>query len=100
MVYIRTVSHGLSRSRIKQDSFFYTLRFLHFSDNKNEFHKTDENYDRLSKITIIFEQEIAGSHSSKHEDDCLLGCCTIVGWQKFTDISDVLGASPSGQIRN
>jgi hypothetical protein len=29
--------------------------------------------------------EISGSHGSKYEDNCLLGCCTMQS-QKFTDV--------------
>jgi hypothetical protein len=43
------------RNTLKQDRFFHTLRFLHFSDNKNEPDKTNENYDRLWKMITIFE---------------------------------------------
>jgi hypothetical protein len=35
------------RNTMKWDIFYHILRFLHFSDNKNEPGKTDENYDRL-----------------------------------------------------
>jgi hypothetical protein len=32
------------------------MRFLHFSDNKNEPDKTDENYERLQKMRTIFDK--------------------------------------------
>lgn len=38
---------------MKQDRFHHVLRFLHFSDNKNEPDKIDENYDWLWKIRVI-----------------------------------------------
>jgi hypothetical protein len=39
---------------MKQNSLFHILRFLHFSDNRNEPDETDENYDRLWKMRTIF----------------------------------------------
>ena len=39
-----------------RDRFYHILRFLHFSDNKNEPNKTDENYDRLWKMRAIFDK--------------------------------------------
>jgi len=41
---------------MKRDHFFHTLRFLHVSDNMNHPDKKDNNYDRLSKITTLFDQ--------------------------------------------
>jgi hypothetical protein len=38
---------ALYRNKIKQDSFYHILRFIHFSDNKNENYNADENYDGL-----------------------------------------------------
>jgi hypothetical protein len=39
---------------MKRDRLLHILRFLHFSDNKNEPYKTDENYDRLWKMRTMF----------------------------------------------
>jgi len=36
--------------------FFHILRFLHYSSNRNEPDKTDENYNRLWKIRTIFNK--------------------------------------------
>jgi hypothetical protein len=36
------------RNTMKQDRFFHILRFLHFSDNRNEPDKTGKNYDKFS----------------------------------------------------
>jgi hypothetical protein len=44
------------RNTMKRDIFLHFLRFLHFSDNKNEPDKTDENYERLWKIRTIFDK--------------------------------------------
>jgi hypothetical protein len=41
---------------MKQDRFLHNLRFLHFSDNRNEPDKTDENCDRLCKMRTIFDK--------------------------------------------
>jgi hypothetical protein len=41
---------------VKRDIFFHIVRFLHFSDNRNEPGKIDENYDRLWKIRTIFDK--------------------------------------------
>jgi predicted nucleotidyltransferase len=41
---------------MKRDRFFHILRFLHFSNNKNQSDKTDENYNRLWKMRTIFEK--------------------------------------------
>jgi hypothetical protein len=41
---------------VKQDRFFHILRFVNFSNNKEEPHKTDENYDRLWKVRTIFDE--------------------------------------------
>jgi hypothetical protein len=34
--------------------FFHILKFLHFSDNRDEWDETDENYDKLWKMRTIF----------------------------------------------
>jgi len=41
---------------MKQGRFYRILRFLNFSDNKNEPDKTDENYDQLWKMRAIFDK--------------------------------------------
>jgi hypothetical protein len=46
------------RNTMKQDRFFHILRFLHFSDNKTEPDKTNENYERLWKMRTIFISSI------------------------------------------
>jgi hypothetical protein len=38
---------------MKQDRFFHVIRFLHFSDNRNEGYK---NYDRLWKMRTISDK--------------------------------------------
>ena len=40
---------------MKWDRFFHILRFLHFTDNKNESDMTDENSDRLWKMRNPFD---------------------------------------------
>jgi len=40
---------------MKRDRFFHILRFLHFTDNKNEPDMTDENSDRLWKMRHLFD---------------------------------------------
>ena len=35
---------------MKRDRFFHILRFLHFTDNKNEPDMKDENSDQLRKL--------------------------------------------------
>jgi len=42
------------RNTMKHDRLFHILRFPHFSDNRNEPDKTDENYNRLWKMGTIF----------------------------------------------
>jgi len=44
------------RNTMKRDRFCHILRFLHFSDNKNECDKTDENYVWLWKMGTIFDR--------------------------------------------
>jgi hypothetical protein len=41
---------------MKWGRFFHILRLLHFSDNKNEPGKTDDRYDQLWKMRIIFDK--------------------------------------------
>jgi hypothetical protein len=41
---------------MKRGRFLHILRFPHFSDNRNEPDKTDENYDRLWKMRTIFDK--------------------------------------------
>jgi hypothetical protein len=41
---------------MKQNRFFHILRFLYFSDNRNEPDETDENYYRLWKMRTIFDK--------------------------------------------
>jgi hypothetical protein len=53
LVHTRTVLYGILQ---KQDRFLHILRFLHFSDHRNEPDKTDENYDRLWKMRTIFDK--------------------------------------------
>jgi len=40
---------------MKRDRFFHILRFLHFTDNRNEPDMRDENSDRLWKMRNLFE---------------------------------------------
>jgi len=40
---------------VKQDIDVHILRFLHFTDNKNEPDMTDENSDRLWRVRRRFE---------------------------------------------
>jgi hypothetical protein len=56
LVHTRTICMAFYGNTMKQDRFFHILEFLHFSDNKNELHKTDENYDRLWEMKPISEQ--------------------------------------------
>jgi hypothetical protein len=50
LVKTRTVLYSLLRKRMKEDTFFHILRFLYFSDKRNERDQTDENYDSLWKM--------------------------------------------------
>ena len=47
---------------MKWDRFHHILRFLHFSDNKNEADEADENYDQLWKMRAIFDK-LNGSYA-------------------------------------
>ena len=40
---------------MKQDQYLHILIYLHFTDNRNEPDRTDENFDRLWKIWDLFE---------------------------------------------
>jgi len=40
---------------MKRDRYLHILRYLHFTDNRNEPDRTDENFDRLWKIRDLFE---------------------------------------------
>jgi hypothetical protein len=41
---------------MKQNRVIHILIFLHFSDNRNEPNKTDENFDRLWKMRTVFDK--------------------------------------------
>jgi hypothetical protein len=41
---------------MKWERFYHLLRYIYFSENKNEPDKTDENYDRLWKMRAIFDK--------------------------------------------
>jgi hypothetical protein len=49
LVHTRTLLLAAYGNTMKQDIFFHILRFLHFSDNKNEPDKTDENMTGCGK---------------------------------------------------
>jgi hypothetical protein len=40
---------------MKRRRYLHILSYLHFTDNRNEPDRTDENYDRLWKIRDLFE---------------------------------------------
>jgi len=40
---------------MKQDRYLHILRYLHFTDNRNEPDRTDKNFDRLCKVQDLFE---------------------------------------------
>ena len=40
---------------MNRDRYLHILRYLHFTDNRNEPDTTDENFDRLWKIRDLFE---------------------------------------------
>jgi len=40
---------------MKRDRFFHILRFLHFTDNRNEPDMRDENSDCLWKVRNVFD---------------------------------------------
>jgi len=40
---------------MKRDQYLHILCYLHFTDNRNEPGRTDENFDRLWKIRDLFE---------------------------------------------
>ena len=42
-------------SAMKRDRYFHILRFLHFTDNKNEPDRKDDNFDKLWKLRNVFE---------------------------------------------
>ena len=58
LVDIRIMLHGLLRKKknTKRAGFYHIRRFIHFSDNKNETDKTDENFNRLWKMRAIFDK--------------------------------------------
>jgi hypothetical protein len=41
---------------MKQDRYFHILRFLHFTDNRDEPDKRDNSFDRLWKMRSIFDK--------------------------------------------
>ena len=49
-------SRAFYRNIMKWDRVCHVLRFLYFSDNKNEPDKTDENYDWLWKKRAVFDK--------------------------------------------
>jgi len=40
---------------MKRDRYLHILRYLHFTNNRNEPDRTDKNFDRLWKIQDLFE---------------------------------------------
>ena len=40
---------------MNRDRYLHILRYLHFTDNRNEPDRTDKNFDRLWKIRDLFE---------------------------------------------
>src|SRR5215469_4660215 len=40
---------------MNRDRYLHILRYLHFTDNRNEPDRADENFDRLWKIRALFE---------------------------------------------
>ena len=40
---------------MNRDRYLHILRYLHFTDNRNEPDRTDENFDRLWNIRDLFE---------------------------------------------
>jgi hypothetical protein len=42
------------RKTMKQNRFFHILRFLHFTDKRDEPDKRDDNFDRLQMRTIFY----------------------------------------------
>ena len=42
-------------STMKRDRYWHILRFLHFTDNRNDTHNTDKNFGRLWKMRNVFE---------------------------------------------
>ena len=53
---------------MKRDWYRHILRYLHFTDNRNEPDRTDENFDRLWKIWDLFE--ILNATFSKFYNPC------------------------------
>ena len=49
---IHTPFYGTMMNR---DRYLHILCYLHFTDNRNESDRTDENFDRLWKIRDLFE---------------------------------------------
>jgi hypothetical protein len=69
---------------MKQDRFFHILRFLHFSDSKDEHDKTDDNFDRLWKMRTIFHKlndsnaKYYGQTERLANDEIMLYKCQVV----------------------
>ena len=42
-------------STMKRDRYWHILRFLHFTDNRNDTHNTDKNFGRMWKMRNVFE---------------------------------------------
>jgi hypothetical protein len=51
--YNRTVQYALFGTTMKVDKFFHILRYLHFTDNRDEPDKRDDNFDILWKMKSI-----------------------------------------------
>jgi len=41
---------------MKWDRFYHILRYIQFSENKNEPDRTDDNYDQRWKMRAIFDK--------------------------------------------
>jgi hypothetical protein len=41
---------------MRRNRFFHLLRFLHFSDSRNEPDKTEENYEKIWKTGTVFDK--------------------------------------------
>jgi len=39
----------------KRDRFYHTFRYLHFTDNRDERYKRNDNFDRMWKMTTILD---------------------------------------------
>jgi uncharacterized protein YqjF (DUF2071 family) len=89
LVHIRTILYGFLGKTQWNKTDFHTLRFLHFSDNRDKPDTTDETYDKLWKIITI----------SDKLNDAYVKCCSTTEHYALDEIN-VLSFSDSTYRRN